>query len=98
MNPTTSTAYPASFALAVAEEETTREEMALRSGVAWSVRDRRAGTVIRILDGTLWITEEGDPEDYLLSPGETFVSTRGGRVVVESLDLISRFVVSAARG
>ena len=32
--------------------------------------------------GTLWITQVGDPNDYLLSAGESFTISQKGRVAV----------------
>ena len=37
------------------------------------------------LDGGLWLTREGDIEDYFLSPGQSFAVRRGDRAVVQAL-------------
>jgi hypothetical protein len=75
------------------DKETAPEETIVRDTEAMSVPECQPGSRIRVLDGVLWITQEGDVNDYLVSAGETFVCTRPGRVVVESLDARSRFVV-----
>ena len=35
--------------------------------------------------GVLWITQDGDPEDYILERGERFTVTRPGRVVIQGM-------------
>ncbi|MBK7766120.1 MAG: DUF2917 domain-containing protein [Sulfuritalea sp.] len=37
------------------------------------------------LAGELWLTRNGDIEDYLLSPGQSFAVRRGDRAVVQAL-------------
>ena len=43
------------------------------------------GDAILVTQGVLWVTQEGDPQDYVLSEGERFVANRHGSVVVEAL-------------
>ena len=43
------------------------------------------GDAIMVTQGTLWVTQEGDPQDYVLSEGERFIAHRHGTVVVEAL-------------
>jgi hypothetical protein len=50
------------------------------------------GDAILVTQGILWVTQEGDPQDYVLSAGERFVANRHGAVVVEALtDAALRF-------
>ncbi len=35
--------------------------------------------------GILWVTQEGDPDDYMLRKGETFVARHEGVVVVQAI-------------
>jgi hypothetical protein len=50
------------------------------------------GDAIVVTQGILWVTQEGDPQDYVLTPGERFVVNRHGSVVVEALtDTTMRF-------
>ena len=37
------------------------------------------------LDGELWLTRDGDREDYILDPGRSFVIRRGDGVAVQAL-------------
>ncbi|NJD33737.1 MAG: DUF2917 domain-containing protein [Betaproteobacteria bacterium] len=37
------------------------------------------------LEGELWLTREGDSEDYILGPGRSFAVRSGDRVVVQAL-------------
>jgi len=43
------------------------------------------GDAILVTQGTLWVTQEGDPQDYIVQEGERFVANRHGSVVVEAL-------------
>lgn len=43
------------------------------------------GDAILVTQGILWVTQEGDPNDYVLSAGERFIANRRGSVVVEAL-------------
>lgn len=51
----------------------------------------RRGSEIRCLEGMLWITQEGDLRDYILKAGETFVTDRKGKVVLQALNHSSTF-------
>jgi hypothetical protein len=43
------------------------------------------GDAIVCTCGMLWVTQEGDPEDYVLQKGSAFVAKRQGVVVVQTL-------------
>lgn len=47
--------------------------------------DDACGTLIRSREGTVWITEEGEPRDVVVSPGEAFLVTRRGRTLVQAM-------------
>ena len=61
----------------------------LRNGES-EVIDSAAGLRLRVIEGTLWLTQSGDSADHILTAGEIFTSTRAGRIVVESLGAFSR--------
>lgn len=44
-----------------------------------------ADATLRCLAGQLWLTRDGDIEDYLLNPGQSFAIRRGDRAVVQAL-------------
>jgi|GEM_PF-957923 len=54
-----------------------------------------AGTQIQILEGRVWLTEEGVPEDVFLSPGAQYILHRNGRAVLEC-DNQSHVILTAA--
>jgi hypothetical protein len=63
-------------------------------GVTWQTSLDKHGTVafldaqdldIELLSGGLWITQDGDREDYVLGPRETFHVRRQGATVVHAL-------------
>lgn len=52
---------------------------------AWSSEVEPGGLEIRVLSGTVWLTQEGDGEDRILGPSSTFETERTGRVALQSL-------------
>jgi hypothetical protein len=44
------------------------------------------GTIVRCLDGTIWLTQEAVPHDHILIPGTRFVSESDGKIVLTSFD------------
>jgi hypothetical protein len=60
-------------------------EFELQTGDLWKTRNNFRELRIRCLDGILWITQTGDPNDVVLTPGEEFVAKRQALVIVQSL-------------
>jgi hypothetical protein len=58
--------------------------LALEAGQLFALDDAR-GTRIQPREGTLWITEEGEPKDFVVGPGEAFVVARAGRTLVQAV-------------
>ncbi len=54
-----------------------------------TVRGDARGSIIRALGSVLWITQDGDPDDHILNPGEAFVITSPGAVVIQGMRLPS---------
>jgi hypothetical protein len=52
------------------------------------------GTELRVLEGQVWITQEGDGEDYIVMAGTRFCSGSEGSIVVSALGEASRIAVS----
>lgn len=44
------------------------------------------GVGIHTIKGALWITQENDPKDHFLMPGEVFIINRPGLVIVCALE------------
>lgn len=59
----------------------------------FAVKGRR-GTEIRSLRGELWITQEGDPWDYVVPAGTLFSSGKDGLIVVGALNGEGRASIS----
>lgn len=57
----------------------------LVTGETFSISGVRGG-VIRILQGRVWLTQEGDPRDYVVPAHGRFCVARKGRIVVNALD------------
>jgi hypothetical protein len=47
--------------------------------------EEASGAWIHVWDGALWITQEGDPRDYCVNPGDSFEIKRDGLVLVSAL-------------
>jgi hypothetical protein len=62
----------------------TGRSIALRKGEVWPITSSLRGLAIECRQGILWVTQEGDPKDYILEPGQRFVVARRGSVVVEA--------------
>lgn len=45
----------------------------------------RRELTVRCLEGQLWVTREGDIEDYILGPGQQLAVRRGDRAAVQAL-------------
>jgi hypothetical protein len=71
----------------------TLTDISLPKYKTWGIEGDRRGDVITCLNGTLWITQEGDFKDYVLESGRSFWVTRPGSVVLQALDH-SRFKYS----
>ncbi|MBI4204569.1 MAG: DUF2917 domain-containing protein [Betaproteobacteria bacterium] len=52
------------------------------------------GTEVRAVQGELWITQEGDGQDYIVAAGTRFCSGHNGAIVVSALGGTSRASVS----
>lgn len=57
------------------------EEM--QAGRLLAIKER--GVIVTCVEGTLWITRDGDRKDIVLAAGESFENTRPGRVLVQAL-------------
>jgi len=54
------------------------------------------GTTLRVAAGTVWITQEGDPQDIVLRTGDTWVVERDGLTVLEAQGTV-RFCIMGRR-
>lgn len=52
------------------------------------------GTELRVLEGLVWVTQEGHHEDYIVAPGMRFCSGDRGSLVASAVGDASRAVVS----
>ncbi len=57
----------------------------LAAGQHFFLDDAR-GARIEPVKGTLWITEEGEPQDFVVAAGDVFLVSRPGRTVVQAMD------------
>jgi hypothetical protein len=48
--------------------------------------DLDAGTTVKVVDGCVWLTRDGCPEDVVLEGGQTFTNLGGPRVLIHALE------------
>ena len=60
-------------------------ECELRTGQLWKTRNNSRELRIQCSDGILWVTQTGDPNDTVLTPGEEFVAKPRALVIVQPL-------------
>jgi hypothetical protein len=65
--------------------QTRMRRLELRPNQAVAV-DAVPGTMVRGLEGTIWLTHEALPSDYILIAGTRFASEFGGKIVLTSMD------------
>ena len=59
-------------------------DITLKGGKVWKGEGDLRGEMITVLKGTLWITQTGDLNDYLICSGERFWVTKPGMVLVQA--------------
>lgn len=69
------------------------EVLELAAGKAAALRGQR-GTVVRVLQGRVWLTQDGDARDYVVPQGARFCAAGRGRIVVSAVDGASRIAVT----
>jgi hypothetical protein len=70
-------------------------EVELPRDRVWRMDCRTCWQVIVCRQGRIWITQDQDPQDYVLSAGEFLVVTQPGAVVVEAMQP-ARFQVTSS--
>ncbi|HEX7488821.1 MAG TPA: DUF2917 domain-containing protein, partial [Anaeromyxobacteraceae bacterium] len=59
---------------------TTKMELALDSSRAWSAEAQRDPPQVEVLEGTVFLTVEGDANDHILSAGAVYQGPPGRRI------------------
>lgn len=67
------------------------DSIPLRSGQPLRVQNAY-GRRISVLEGHVWVTQDGDPRDIVLSPGDDFVFDRPVNALLSSLGGDARIV------
>lgn len=68
-----------------ASQRLTPPPMAMKKNALLSIA-QPLGCRIDCIEGTLWITQDGDPRDTFLSAGEHHVADRRPRLIVQALE------------
>jgi len=58
-------------------------EMQLNDGDLFRLEGDQRHSRILCLEGTLWVTQEGDPNDHILEMGQWFIIYKPGRVIIQ---------------
>ena len=65
--------------------QTRMRRLELRANQAVAL-DAAPGTIVRSLEGTIWLTQDALLSDHILVPGTRFVSASDGKIVLSSMD------------
>jgi hypothetical protein len=65
----------------------------LARGELWRAVGDTRWRAILCLDGMIWITQDGDPRDHLISAGEMFLISQDGEILVQGL-IDARFSIT----
>ena len=57
----------------------------LDAGQGWGLKGKRRQQTLFCLQGSMWVTQEGDIRDYVLEEGDAFLVTLHGLVLVRAL-------------
>ena len=66
--------------------EPSRVRLFLEKQSVMSLKPANHQNAVQVWSGKLWITQEGDPKDYVLSAGDTFPLKHSGRVVIQAME------------
>ena len=53
------------------------------------------GRGLAVLDGMVWVTQDGDPRDIFVGSGESFTFDRPGLAIVQALEPTHLFMLAA---
>jgi hypothetical protein len=76
----------------------TKTVVALDSSRAWSAKARRDPTQVEVLEGTVFLTVEGDATDHIISAGGVYQGPPGRRIAAMGLSPSRIRVSGTARG
>lgn len=57
------------------------------------IRDGQ-GSGVAVLDGVVWVTQDGDPRDVFVGPGASFAFDRPGLAIVQALEPTRLFMLA----
>jgi hypothetical protein len=69
----------------IEEQEEVIMDIVLNNGEIVCIGGDARNLSIACQSGRLWITQPGDPNDYLVAPGENFIITRRGKIAVTAM-------------
>jgi hypothetical protein len=72
-------------ARAITKSENAQAEEAVRAGKVWSADGDNCWRAILCREGVVWITQDQDVQDYVITAGEMFLISQPGKVVAQAL-------------
>jgi hypothetical protein len=57
----------------------------LEAGKGWALKGKQRQQTLLCLQGSIWVTQEGDLRDYVLEEGDAFLISLPGLVLVRAL-------------
>lgn len=67
-------------------EGSDKREILFPNRSVFSLNGHVEGVTITCITGSVWITQEGDTRDHVLSSGELFAACRGGQIIVQIIE------------
>lgn len=60
-------------------------DVQLQRKALYRLRGKKHGPAVTCLEGTVWITQAGDPRDIVLAAGDEFAVNRRGSVLLQAM-------------
>jgi hypothetical protein len=72
-------------ARAILECKDAETKVELRAGKFWRADGDSRWRAILCLEGIIWITQDGDVQDHVITTGEMFLVSQPGKVIMQAL-------------
>ncbi len=89
--------YPVEALVGKSTGTTANEVINLQAGALRRLKGDHRWRIIICVRGMIWVTQECDWRDYVLTPGDIFVVTQKGQVLIEALEDASMEITPSLR-
>lgn len=80
-----SSGFASLFSLTRPQRGTHRFALGLDAGTSETVAPADSRVSVRCTRGRIWITQDGDPRDVVLEPGDSYTADRADRMLLHAL-------------